>query len=72
MGLVQLNSLRNTQQSKPTDKITPWLDYLFWDSSIAPLLSQVDLRNQAVVIGNVTHKDNRKNNNSIRYEASRE
>lgn len=46
--------------------------YLQRDDGIVPILGQVDLRNQAVVSGNVGHKDNRESTKSIGKDAGTE
>ena len=46
--------------------------YLYWDGSILPVLSEVNLWNQAVVSGSVSQEDNRENAKSIGYDADTE
>lgn len=48
------------------------LNYLFWDGGIVPVLCQVNFGNQAVVIRNVSQKDNTESNYSIRHVADTE
>lgn len=48
------------------------LNYLFWDGGIAPILRQVNFRNQAVMVRSVGHEDNRENDDSIRHYAGTE
>lgn len=48
------------------------LRYLCRDDSLVPILGQVDLRNQAVVSGNVSHVNEREGTESIGKDAGTE
>lgn len=48
------------------------LNYLFRDGSIVPVVGQVNFRNQAVVVWNVSQEDDTERNCSIRHDARTE
>lgn len=59
--------LRSTSFFSSLENCVQTLNYLFWDGGIAPVLREVNFRNQAVMIGSVGHEDNRENGDSIRH-----